>query len=476
MTDEKQQIERIDTEEKFWTMVEDFAESLARGRTTGKQLGQRLRNLAWDCEDGRWLKLIGGTPSESNWWMWREVLRRAAALEKDVAWDPVWFSDIPLDTRFARVSAKDQMKIAFYADEKALKRDILTETTPGRYLTKFHSDLFNEAAVRSWTDKHRELYAPIEFGVTSDADQIEEIYRNGPDSCMSHHVEDYGMHIHPVRAYGKGPGNYGHNAGVAYVRKNDDYKARAVVNTDAKEYVRMYGDSVLLERELRKAGYEHVSGLEGLVMARLVDHIGGQPALVLPYLDGSCDWVTDHGNHLVVSDTGDYESESCGYVYLEGGSTKCDCCGERYHADDMASAHCGESEVEICRGCLDEYYLCDEEGEYHNRDYVIRNDGDLVSVQQLEDWVEWRYDTERGRLYHPRYQDVSYDNLITLGEWMTRLPGLVDEYERGSFNGYTLRLALRRNHSNISGAEHPLGYLAYAMTQQYEAEKQQAAA
>lgn len=181
-----------------------------------------------------------------------------------------------------------------------------------------------------------------------------DAYENGPSSCMS----GYPFERSPVRAYATtshGLPDNGLRLFIQYTGElfGDDFEvqARAIVNTETKEYVRAYGNAA--DAILRGHGYTRNTGcLEGVMLARIPhpDHTG---AVLMPYLDSDqCGVDADGEDAFIIRD--DYENEaqeSEGYIYVDTATARCCCCEECYPVDDM---HETAYDSMVCNGCIED--------------------------------------------------------------------------------------------------------------------------
>ena len=107
--------------------------------------------------------------------------------------------------QYVHVSEKDRTLIAYTQDADKGRRNIQTPIKPGKYLTKYFSEVLTAKQIAffaAWQttgvagsrgyDK-----APLMFART--ADEIEAVYMAGPDSCMSGGAGEYKGPCHPVR-------------------------------------------------------------------------------------------------------------------------------------------------------------------------------------------------------------------------------------------------------------------------------------
>lgn len=210
---------------------------------------------------------------------------------------------------FAHVSRNDPSKLAY--TESAMKgaRDIQTTMAPGRYLKRFFDNVLTSDQIRdlatAWSVK---FDAPAVLEIATTPDDIEHVYLNGPDSCMSHGLDSYDSEVHPVRVYGAG------DIGVAYMRdpfNTDRITARTLVHLKAKKYPRIYGDQARIEPLLAAAGYTASSyALNGARCLR-IPHDDG---FVMPYLDGGPTYVIDDGEHLIIGNDGMAAQSTSGVI------------------------------------------------------------------------------------------------------------------------------------------------------------------
>lgn len=192
-----------------------------------------------------------------------------------------------------------------------------------------------------------------------------DAYENGPDSCMS----GYSFEHSPVRTYATtshGLPDNGLRLFIQYTGElfGDDFEvqARAIVNTETKEYVRAYGNAA--DAILRGHGYTRNTGcLEGVMLAR-IPHPHQCGAVLMPYLDSDQRGVDEEGSDaFVIHDDYGYEAqESEGYIYVGTETARCCCCEERYPVDGMQKTAEGDM---VCDGCV-------EDGDFV---YVVGRDG-----------------------------------------------------------------------------------------------------
>ena len=216
---------------------------------------------------------------------------------------------------FPHVSVQKQALIAFTESEEKGSADIQTVIKPGKYFERFFGDKVNDYMIRDLCVVFAAKFEVNEVLFAETADEIEEIYVAGPQSCMSKTKEHYPTGgIHPVRAYAAG------DLQVAYIMREGQIKARTVVWPAKKIYSpHIYGDKGRMEPMLKKLGYH--SGVP--IGARLAKHRvpapkggGGSYSFVLPHVDGA-NTVEVKDDCLVVSQKGD---ASKGVLQFGGGT------------------------------------------------------------------------------------------------------------------------------------------------------------
>lgn len=248
-----------------------------------------------------------------------------------------------IDGHYAHVSKSDPAMIAFTPSPEYGERDRVTTVKPGRYLTKFYNDLH--------PDEVRRLQATmgtleLKFAVT--ADEIEDVYVRGPESCMAHPASHFESSEHPVRVYGNS------DLQLAYIENAvGKPSARALVWPERKVYGRVYGDGDRLRSRLEAQGYSEGS-LRGAKIRRIEDEERDR-VLVMPYIDGcqnfgfvDKEWLTI-GGKLPAGSTD-------GLIDLEEYATECAGCNELFAND--STTYVVDSDESYCHDCLDDHTSC----------------------------------------------------------------------------------------------------------------------
>ena len=282
--------------------------------------------------------------------------------------------------------------VAFAESLDKMKIERYTVMKAGRYLTRFFPEL-GDKEVKLWTEKLAASLRPAELKFVEHDDKSgwEEVYANGPDSCMSGDSADC------IRVYA-------HEKSVlrlAYLIHGDDIKGRTIVREDKKEYIRCYPNTSsnddtgwhnAMREAIEAAGYTH-GNLNGV----LLDVLESSDGWVMPYIDrGSCGGQSvqlrsvNGRSYFRVGEEGISATETCGYI-TEENQVCCDCCGESHDEDDMN--YIDHYEHSVCNYCEREHYVtaigrrghecvvlqddavfCSSDDEYYVSDYASDND------------------------------------------------------------------------------------------------------
>jgi hypothetical protein len=248
------------------------------------------------------------------------------------------------------------------------ERGRLVTMKPGRYIAKFYPT--HDAARYSalWHD----WYQPAVLQFAKTADEIEEVYVNGPESCMS--KECFDSCIHPVRVYGDS------DLQLAYARRGDRITARALVWPERKIHGRIYGDEDRLSAALEAAGYKE-GKFQGARIRRILEN--GQ--YVVPYLD----WVQsarDDGDWLVIDRNGDIDCDVTDGLSGESGEY----CSyyDEYRDEETSSVRTSLSGnyQTWCQTAVEQHaFWCDHTGDYwHETLGLDMADGSVWSPARFE--------------------------------------------------------------------------------------------
>ncbi len=270
---------------------------------------------------------------------------------------------------YCHVSVEDPSKIAFTPSERHGREDRQVRMKPGKYLRKFYSTDLSENEITEYARKFAATNEKVDFQLAETADEIEEVYTDGPHSCMSNSAS--------VRAYA------GHGLAVAYITgKDGDPTARAVCWPEKSIFARIYGDESRLLSSLLRAGYrragsqlrDQAPGEARGNVPRAPDFEGAtldaeqaDSGWVCPWFDFSPNTVgpvsTPEGTVLRVSRGGEFTANSTEGVI---GGRLCEHCNE--HCSDEESYYV--SEQNWCESCYESYgFHCEQcEESYHTDD------------------------------------------------------------------------------------------------------------
>lgn len=303
---------------------------------------------------------------------------------------------------FPHVSVNDPQLIAYTQTRDKGQRDIQTTMKVGRYLQQFYADKLSEAQIRMMANGVK----PLELRWATNASDMEDVYRNGPQSCMSDSFSD--LYCHPCHVY-----DYHGQWRLGYLvdKLTDRIVARGLVNEPSKTWVRVYGDEANTLADMIEAeGYTKASGWYGCRVAHIEDEEG---RVIMPYIDGESRYAeVKHDSsgdmYVYLSESGDaYCNRTDGYMEDPCNGGVCDACGERtdQDADDMVySSYHGMSIGECCinsynfahTGNGEQDYIhesdciyCEDDGEYYHDQYADRvlgydeNDGNYYLLENM---------------------------------------------------------------------------------------------
>ena len=227
---------------------------------------------------------------------------------------------------FVHKSTKNPDLLAYTPDNNKGMRDIQVMIKPGKYLQRYFSEILTEKEIlfySEWqaTGTRKSSYQSCEVKFAATAEEIEFVYLNGPSSCMSCPIKDFGtdyrLPAHPTTVYAAG------DLQIAYMEFPENHSksgricARALVWPDKKVYSRVYPTTNMYVRDgftsedesiaarqaftlkLRALGYEEGS-LQG---AKLLKIKIRSDKYLMPYLDKEY-YFRDAGKHFVISTTG----------------------------------------------------------------------------------------------------------------------------------------------------------------------------
>lgn len=339
------QIIRLDTNEPLATFLFDGKTAAAEAKRLTVALGVKCQPRPMVLDD----------------WKKREAERFISGEYVKVPWADAWWwlGSIGEIEHFAHVSLKDKGRIAFTESAEKGAADRQTVIKPGVYLQRYYSEALSTYDIQRLAREFAGMYEEHELLFAHTADEIERVYVNGPNSCMSHKPSDYASDIHPVRVYAAG------DLALAYIAIDGEPTARALCWPERKVYGRVYGDADRLNPLLEKAGYS-AGSLEGARLTRIEQH----GSLVCPYIDHIYR-VSDDGDCLRIG--GDLMAESTNGLIDCEDIYHCEACGGRVDDDE---AYCDDDGNIYCECCVDNRsFVCDCCGERHWHASGIEVDG-----------------------------------------------------------------------------------------------------
>ena len=311
-------------------------------------------------------------------WKQREQARfDAGAYKHPLFVEREWFKEKAAEfaDQFVHISIDKPNMIAFTESAEHGHADRQTRLKPAKYLVRY----FPELSSRILNDEVAAHRAAFEDGVVlfaNTAEEITEVYNEGPSSCMSHEIDSYCTGgIHPCSVYA------GPDLAVAYMtNRYDSISARTVVWPDRKTYVGVYGDSTLAIK-LEQMGYTE-DGLDGARLTRIV-HNG---AFICPYIDGG-DVVHDDGKYLVVG-RGDRRRTywGCQNTHgLVGSCWICESCNEQGDEDEAVTVHTSRHDTERwCSSCAEETVYDDNTGRSYDQSICTHIES---ADRYVPDWI-----------------------------------------------------------------------------------------
>ena len=267
---------------------------------------------------------------------------------------------------FCHLSLSHPGKVAYTENAAKGCEDRQTTVLPGRYLTKHFKDVLSADEIEQWASEVAVLAGTVTLKVTQDADEIETIYVNGPQSCMSSEADDYSGPCHPARVYA------GPDLAVAYVGTLDEPSGRCVVWPEKKAYYSLYGDCSRMRLLLKEAGYTE-RRLDGARVRRIP--AGG--SFVMPYVDG-IGYCRDAGDYIILGE-GDHGCQSTEGLCEDIGSF-CGNCGEHY--DEEEGSWLEEISEVWCDNCVAENSTYCELSDEH----LLNSWHEFVAVHSVMGW------------------------------------------------------------------------------------------
>jgi len=284
----------------------------------------------------------------------------------------------------AHVSQVEPLQIAYNASVDKLRRDIQIRIKPGRYLSKFYPELSDER-IRTLVHKFEADNQKNELTIidNSSAKAWVEAYSfevqasdSSSTSCMM------GRDCVSIYAYS------GNDLCLLVIWKEDAVIARAVANSETKEYVRAYTNYDKLAANtfiqiLHDAGWSpNDACLEGSRLVRIESSQTNK--FKCPYIDGEYQSVRDNGTHLQICE-GDSDDPDIYEATNQDGWTseglgpvvQCDDCGTSMDEDEGNYSEYHDNSV--CNRCNRRYVMAYADPRHRNHTDLVKVD-ECVSV------------------------------------------------------------------------------------------------
>ena len=305
-------------------------------------------------------------------WQSRERARLETGEYLPVPWAAEsWYLESDYSrNHFPHMSTQNPGKIAFTESDEKGVADIQLRMRAGKYLQGHFADRLTPNEITYWASKVFLQTGEITLEFATTPDEIQHVYINGPNSCMSHDTGDYSTDgIHPTRVYGAG------DLAVAYLKTGEtEISARAICWPDKKIYTVVYGDggeySERFENMLDSLGYRYGqdSDFNGARILRIETESGGY---VCPYFDMSDSFGYCSDSDFFIIGGGDYNAQNeCGAT--EDDRDYCNNCNEYFNGESYHVNHTGT----VCESCYSEIsFFCDECEESHHVNDAIYIEG-----------------------------------------------------------------------------------------------------
>lgn len=269
--------------------------------------------------------------------------------------------------------------VAYYQTPQKRLAGIRTPIKPGKYLKKYFGDVLSEEEIQTYGIEWQQAFSPAELKVTQDADEIEQVYENGPRSCMAGSADGFAGDCHPARVYA------GPDLGIAYCGDTDEATARCLVWPQKKVYYpKWYGDYHRLEMALEAAGWKagNEEDFRGARIQRIYNE--DDDFYTVPYVD-THSYATDDGTYLILG-RGDVYLRHTNGTSDDNPRSGCRCadCERRMREGD--SIYVDSTDEYVCESCYSEnYFTCEIlDRVYPDSDMVAAPDGHRISERATE--------------------------------------------------------------------------------------------
>jgi len=339
----------------------------------------------------------GGREVLCSTWQQRELWKSRDYTYQCPVWEgePWWQARTDaLREHFTHMSLGNTALLAYTADAGTGHRDIQTPIKPGKYLTRYFSDVLNAkqiAHLAKWqttgereTEYTNEAAWLVSYATTPD--EIATIYRDGPSSCMDRHYFSY--EDCPARVYGAG------DLAIAYLHNADKTRiiGRCLVWPNRKAAGRIYPTACAwgedgfsswadsedagraLELRLIAANYGWDRDHKTFDGARIMKRKHNDGGYIMPYMDGNYG-VDDAGDQFVMTQSGEYEcQQTSGWIgeptapEYEYWCEQCEeGCNDTWAVNTRPGRYGGLNTMNMCEYCRDnDAFRCEGDGDWYS--------------------------------------------------------------------------------------------------------------
>lgn len=246
--------------------------------------------------------------------------------------------------------------IAFYESVAKAEAQRETITKVGRFLTRFRPEL-SQDEIRKLAEQYQAEQGQNVLTFATTEEEIEEVYVNGPHSCMAGSALKFDSSIHPTRVYAAG------DLAIAHIGTD----SRVLCWPKKKIYGRIYGNTEsqrnILKSALNDIGYSYEPHKFYGAKLLLVEDEGSH---VMPYLDDALE-VEERDGYFVIVRNGIAADSQSGLLCTK----ECSCCGHNIGNSDEYG--------DLCESCYGERSYCSSCEELTRHDDITYLEGpDLI--------------------------------------------------------------------------------------------------
>ena len=326
--------------------------------------------------------------NNANFWVFREFLRfrsreysPAPCIQALATGNQI---KPELSLHFPHASVEDPTMLAYTPSYEYGIRDRQVRIKVGKYLQRYYSDVLTSEQIRAFANGSK----GYTLKWARDKDEMREVYRDGPRSCMAGGVSSFDTvgDYHPVDVYATG------DFALAYLTTvNDTIVARGFVYEPERIWVRTYGDEAqALADDLEAQGYSRSSTWAGCLIKRIEDDDG---RIVLPYLDGDDKGVKQHSPQFFIitdSNSHDYYCDFTSGVVDEEPYSTCTHCGGDLEEHEANWSNYHEAYIGDC--CIESY----RNAHYHRHCQTLIHEDRCIYCESNGEWYEEDYARECG--------------------------------------------------------------------------------